>query len=152
MSIVIDFFREQPIRDDPLHIQLAAIPQLESELMQIRQKIILQCCDAELEKGGSVRLVIEDKSTFEALQTEKAAILDRLKKIDLLVVKLDAIFSDAEKQNIIVPIKTVKGVAAHRMDTHNGFYKHSKDEYDNVMRPIELLESRASALWSESGL
>lgn len=149
MSHVLSFFRERQIADDPLHRELRKIPQYRNEAKEINRRIVVDCCGVEIDDLGTVMLSIEDKESFDELKKKQRELKRRLDAIDTLVEELDALFTDAEKNNLAVPIKTVAGISAYRLYIHNQTF-HKQNSIS--VKPASLLEEKALQLWAKSGL
>jgi hypothetical protein len=110
---VLHFFETDLRRDDPLHKELSKIPGYKGRLDQIRQES-LGCCGPEVGNGkdAALRLVVIDAQRWDALQEERASILERLAKLDSLVAQLDKILSEAEEAGHIIKVKTPTGIRA----------------------------------------
>ena len=150
MSATLSFFQDTPRTGDPLHRELAKMPQYEARLQAIRREM-LDCCGCETREDGSVQLVIIDIPRQNKLAAEQAGILARQAALNELVESLDMIFADAEKQGIHVHRKTINGIRS----TENQYRKAHGGQRDDFGHPIKTpseprllkLVQRAEASW-----
>lgn len=158
MSSVIDFYQQHPLGPgDALHKALDEVKPMHDRLQEIRRDMLCACgCDVV---KNEVKLCVVDKETFGRLEEERADIMTRLGRIDALVCKLDAVFADAEKQQILIDRKTPKGILdlecewrkVHRGPDPEPWNPNTRDK--GLANPdlVALLE-RATAAMHEAGI
>lgn len=156
MSATLNFFKEHPISDDPLHRELSKIAVYRARLQQIR-KDKLACCGCEEAASGAVKLVVVDNASYAKLKTEEAAITARLDALDALVQKLDVVFEAASNAGFHVSTKTPKGIRATEVNWRATFGRRRTDDfgkpYPTESQPELLkLTEQAEALMVEAGL
>ena len=150
MSATLSFFQATPIAGDPLHRELAKLPEYEARLQAIRREM-LDCCGCETREDGGLELVIIDTETQNKLAAEQAGILTRQAALDKLVESLDMIFADAERMGISIHRKTINGIRA----VENQYRKAHGGQRDDFGHPIKTpseprllkLVQRAEASW-----